>query len=503
MEITKLWEVLSQPSQSLDTFRKDVAEGKVPELPFYIVGQKDLKKRIEAKLKEIDSQRMTTSLIVAEYGNGKTNLLKYLQLFFNHSHKELGVTVHYSRADIDRPDLVLFLLKIVQDNYIEELANIIKEVRVNTALIPTFVNNYQNNFSEIKEYTECLFSTDNSDAAIVEILHLGTGRLSNKRYFDKHSIAQLKDFNRREVLVLLLNILSHSKKYIIFSIDEIEKIAEKSKIRFNHFLTTYRELVDLFNQIKGHYLLISMTNKIDSNYIDEANPALYTRIKNDIIDLEALSKDEDIKELIQYLNDLFEKNEDVVSIYSQLRKVERPTNRILIQEISKLLYKEEVVLPLSELLINHNVENLYTSTKDKLSKDDAFKNLHRKFFDPLEYYIESIGIDSKGLNKRDRTLIDEKINIINYFIFNSDIVDFENEKIKILKLINDNPDKKLVVFSPEDLGMTNSIIGIEKKLKIVDYFPDELFILLEMYRGNFDLQPELSEVISYYSKQNL
>lgn len=503
MQINNLWVKLSQPSDVLESFKKDVAEGKVPELPYYIVAQNDLKAKIQAKIQTIDSNRMTTNLIVASYGNGKTNLLKYLQLFFNKVHAQYGVKVNYSRADADRTDLILFMLKIIQDNYLDSLIDIIKNAKADESTILGLVNNYNNNFSEIRQYTEALFDVQNDNEKITEIIYLGTGRLNNKRYFDKYQLEQLKDFNRREILVLFLNILSLRNEYVIFAIDEVEKIREKSKIRFSHFLTSYRELVDLFNQIKGHYLLVAMTDSVDSTLISESNPALYTRIKDDIIPVQALTNKQDKIELIQYLDELFAKNEDINTIYSQLRKSDTSNNRLIIQEISKLLHKESVVKPLRELLTDSNLSQLYADTKEKLTKDDAFKNLHRKFFDPLEYYIESIGIDSNGLNKQERVLIDESVEKLHYFIFNEYIEDFENEKNKISKLLNDNPEKSIVIYSPEKLEMTNSKIGIIDRIKIVDYVPDELFIILEMYRENYDFQTTLNDVISNYTKQNL
>lgn len=81
MKIDNLWEKLSLPAKHIAAFKKDIAEGKVPELPFFIIGQEKLKAAVKNKIEEIDSERMVTNLIIADFGNGKTNLLKYLQLF--------------------------------------------------------------------------------------------------------------------------------------------------------------------------------------------------------------------------------------------------------------------------------------------------------------------------------------------------------------------------------------------------------------------------------------
>lgn len=503
MEIKTLWEKLSLPTDRMTTFKKDIAEGKVPELPFYIVGQDKLKATIKQRVEQIDQSRMITNLIIAEYGNGKTNLLKYLELFFK-THNDLGISVQYSRADVERTDLVIFLLKIIQDKYLHELIRIVKILRETPDVIPTLANNFDSNFREIEEYVKKLFEKDLDDPAITEILYLGTGRLSNKRYFDKLHIEQLRDFNRREILVLFLNILSQDNKYIIFAIDEIEKIREKSKIRFSHFLTSYRELVDLFNQIKGHYLIVSFTDSIGSSEISNANNALYTRIKGDITHIEPLKSKTDIQNLISYLNDLFDTKKDINDIYTSLSKRETTNNRSAIQEISKLLYAQESVESLAKMLADIELADLFTTTSTKLDNDEAFKNMHRKFFDPLEYYIESLGQNSDGLNKQDRTFIDVDAEKVHYFIFNTYLEDFENEKIKIKYLIEDNPGYAIIVYAPITLELTHSKLDIdEENLSIIDIEPKDLFVLLVMYRDNYDLQPQIAELISNYSRQKL
>jgi len=137
--------------------------------------------------------------------------------------------------------------------------------------------------------------------------------------------------------------------------------------------------------------------------------------------------------------------------------------------------------------------------------DDAFKNLHRKFFDPFEYYIESLGLKSNGLYKQERTFIDSVGEKVHYFIFNTYLEDFDNERIKITNLVSDNPDSSVIVYSPIKLELTHSKLNLfnGEKVEIIDIEPKELFILLVMYKENFDLQPKLGEIISNYTRQKL
>ena len=73
-----LWSKLNVSSDNIKAIQRDWSEGKVPELPYEIIGQTALKNHIARKLSEIDGQRMTSTILKANYGDGKTNTLKYL-----------------------------------------------------------------------------------------------------------------------------------------------------------------------------------------------------------------------------------------------------------------------------------------------------------------------------------------------------------------------------------------------------------------------------------------
>ena len=503
MTIENLFERLPLPQRDLSSYKKDIAEGKVPELPFYIIGQDKFKEIVKAKLEQIDSERMVTNLILADYGNGKTNMLKYLRLFFK-TYPEHGIEVQYTRADSERTDLIIFLLKIVQDQYLQDIIELIIEKRTDPGNINIFAKNFEGNFREIRGYCEALFKPENTAEEIQEFLFLGTGRLSNKRFFDKKGLEQIRDFNRREILAFLLNILSSGSKYIVFAVDEIEKILEKSKIRFNHFLTSYRELVDLFNQVDGHYLLVSGTLGSGEAEIGVANGALYSRIKGDIIQIEPLTSKEEIIALIEYLNDLFGTGKDVNDVFVLYNKKKQDSTRYAIQEISKILHTDEPTESLTESLTRLGLTDDYVATEQRLDADEAYKNVHRKFFDPLVYYLESFDLGDR-VNKQERIFIDTLNERQLYFIFSNYIEDFSNEMNKILRIQNEYPDYSLVVFAPEKLELTRTKLELndEHLIEIVDFEPRELMTLLEMYRENYDLQPKVSEIISLYTKEKL
>lgn len=508
MEFTNLWGKLPVPTENLITFKRDISDGKVPELPFFIVDQNDAKEKIGDKLKHIDGRRLQTNVLIALYGNGKTNLLKYLRLFFKENE---SIDVIYTRADKDRTDLGQIFLTHLENNYLDFLAKTIIEQRANLD-IGDIAYNFAENFAEIKDYVQRLFDPEMTKDQIEELLFMGTGRIYTRNYFTKYSIPQLQAFNRREVLVVLLNILSSQKKYIIFCVDEIEKIVEKSKIRFNHFLTSYREIIDLANKIHGHYILTSITDTTGGQAINLANQALFTRIEKDIISLKSIEEKNDFIELIGYLDELFDSNQNdkYTEIFNKVNNKALKDNRSIIREIVHLLNIKELQLPLPTLLENVKIAELYIQTEKRLEIEDTFKRLHQKFFDPLDYYLESIkGRDiSEVLKRRDRIYIDTDLLSINLFIFNSEVIEIEEEFEKINKILLEFNNFNIVIFAPRELELTNSYldkftINSNGKIEVIDYSPEELFTLLVMFKENFDKQNIINDVISNYSNLKL
>lgn len=280
MEYNGLWDRLTVDGEKMDTIRKDWIEGKVPDLPFVIIDQEKLKEHISEKLSNIAGQRMVTTIIKAQYGDGKTNVLKYLSLYFV-NHKDLRILLLYSRADVEQTDFCIYLLQQLQDNCMKELVEGVKSLRNTDRFNPAILaNNFNDDFSHIRDYTIKLFEQGLDDETITNIIYLGTGRLYSKGAFSKHGLSQLTNFNRREIFVLFLNILAQCDYRIIFAVDELEKIYDKSTRRMAYFFNSYRELVDLFNKIQGHYLITTITNAVD---IASLSQPFWGRIENDVV----------------------------------------------------------------------------------------------------------------------------------------------------------------------------------------------------------------------------
>lgn len=135
MEYRELWNKLTIDPQKMEIIRKDWTEGKVPDLPFVIIDQQGLKQHIGDKLQGIDGERMTTTVVKAQYGDGKTNVLKYLSLYFE-SHPELNIHLLYCRADVDQTDIFIFLLRHLQNNSMKELVGGYKDLARKRRIYP-------------------------------------------------------------------------------------------------------------------------------------------------------------------------------------------------------------------------------------------------------------------------------------------------------------------------------------------------------------------------------
>lgn len=507
----QLWDKLTQDLS--DSFKADVKEGKVPELPFYIVDQDDAKRKIKAKIDTINDERFQTSIITANYGNGKTNILKYLSLYYrNHD----NIKVLYYRADADNYDIILNLLRIIEDNYTNYIIESVKKLVDEDFDYALLANNYNDNFSAIEEYTKKLFSS-NDVAEIRNVFYLGTGRLNSKRYFDKQDLRQLRDYERREILVLFLNILSQTGRYIIFCIDEVEKIREKSRARFSHFLTSLRELIDLSNKVKGHYLILALTDAVDSNLIQSTNEPLYQRIGQHIIAINPITEKKDKEDLIEYLKELFCSDVDTNDVLKNLSKeTDTTSNRLLIQKISDILFGKKEKKRLKEALKDNSLLEIFSETKKDLDVNvDAFKNIHRKFFDPLEYYLDSFNVKIEEFTSQLRYYYNYETDTFCYFVFSKDLSAIDSEIIKIKSSIEYlNFDKKIFfknisIFVPASMALNYSYLDKydflkDYKFNIIDVEDfEDLFTLLELYRQNFEYQPKLKPIIENYTNSSL
>ncbi|MBO4806072.1 MAG: hypothetical protein J5554_08520 [Paludibacteraceae bacterium] len=499
-----LWDRQEVEKPKLDAIRRDWSEGKVPELPYLVIGQTNAKEHIGKKLSKIDGIRMETTVIQAQYGDGKTNILKYLELYFK-KHAELNIKMVYCRANPEQIDLCTFLMQHLEASCLTELVEQIVRLKSDPSFnYANLANDFNDDFSLIREYTDKLFDKNLSDDDIRSLIFLGTGRLYSKGSFAKYNLQKITDFNRREVFVLFMNILALRGVYLLFAIDELEKINDKSNKRMAHFFTSYRELLDLFNKIKGHYLISAITNGVDVQALCQP---LYERLDKDIITIEKIKTENELSDLIKLLSDLLsikindDKKQDIVGKLSRNQKL--INNRRTIQFAAELIrnteFKEEQSIE-DVLKSDRDLKDLYEETKVQLESQSAFSNLSRVIFDPLKYYLESLGYNDvdKNLLRRDyQSFIDESTKKAYFFLF--------NDNLKIQSRIEDFVENKgihnFVIFVPYEMSLSYSDFSLESNsIQIIEYNPAQLFILLNMYKWNIDKQTEIFKLIGIATK---
>lgn len=495
MEYRELWHKLSIDQSKMEIIRKDWTEGKVPDLPYMIVDQQGLKQHIGNKLQGIDGNRMTTTVVKAQYGDGKTNVLKYLSLYFE-CYPELGIHLLYCRADVDQTDIFIFLLRHLQNNSMKELVEGIKTLREREGFSPaTLANDFKEDFAHIHDYTEKLFENGQDDDTLRNLVYLGTGRLYSIGAFQKHGLAKLTDFNRREVLVLFLNILAEIGYRVVFAVDELEKIHDKSTRRMAYFFNSYRELIDLFNKIKGHYLIATMTQAVN---IAQLSQPLWGRIEQDVVEVSKISRKDDLAELVKLMAELLQiriddaKTDEVVSTIS---RKSLDSNRFAIRAIAEALREKPTLNFEEELKNNGQVEQIYRNAFVAAEQSHGFKNLSRMLFDPLQYYLEALQYENvnENLLRRDyQAFIDPVSKRAFFFLFNDDT----KIRGRIQEFVESRGIKRFIVFVPKELTVTHFMLDIDGvEVKLIDYDPKQLFVLLDIYRMNFDLQDEIFRLI--------
>ncbi len=502
MTLPNLWDNLTPRRESLTQLKKDYERGITPDLPYFIVGQDGVKEKIGKYLKEIDEGYFHRSLIYSDYGNGKTNLLKYLELYFEDRLKNQNIHYIYQRANVDKPDIFLNLLKLIEDKLVTTLLNSLN------SLDKEFIDEQVSKYNNISEYIKKITTTPTN-----ELILMGTGRFYTKNYYNKQNIPQLTDFDRREVFIFFMNVLAEKGQYVVFALDELEKIYEKSKMRFRIFLTSYRELIDLSSSINGHFLLtaiVSSTANIDSLLLE--NPAFYSRIKEDMIEVGFLTTSNNKKELISNISELLETGltkEQIEELAHTLKRdygkgILNRSNRFLLADINNAIREtqgKKSFMVLDDILEEVELEDEFEEMYQELEDSEVFSKIQNRFFDPLQYYLEYKGYDvnSKNLLRQERLFYPKNSNKVYSFILDSNInMKEEISKLKKLLLI----DNQLVtVFTPESIDIKYENFDNEN-INIINYESKKLLTLFVMFE-EIGFQDNIEKIIYEYTKGEL
>ena len=188
-------------------------------------------------------------------------------------------------------------------------------------------------------------------------------------------------------------------------------------------------------------------------------------------------------------------NANVQDIVSSILRKRLDSNRFVIRAISEALQESHSMNFEDELAKDAQVQTLYKKAYDEATEDGGLKNLTRAFFDPFEYYLETLeykNIDENLFRRDYQAFIDTIAKKAFFFLFNDD----SKIKSRIQEFINERGINRFVVFVPKELTVTNSMFDFDGvEVKLIDYDPARLFVLLDLYRKNFDKQNEIFRLI--------
>lgn len=504
MDITQLWTPLNPIEENKEIIRQDLERGLAPNLPYFIVGLQDVKTTLGTALSTIDSH-FSYALIWGQYGNGKSNLMKYLKYFFT-QYPDFSTKVAIWRADVDRYDIITFLLYIIQNEFAADLLESLKKV-VTDGKTKELCDNYSGSFAAVQAFAEKIEEKKDSDEDLQTLISLGTGKLYDSNSFKKFDLTKLTDYNRREVLVFFLNALAYAKHYIVFCVDELEKIQEKSRARFQNLLTTFRELIDLSSSINGHMILAAVTESVSGEHSFESyNPAFERRIKNYMLQVKAIREVDDIKEMAKELvrvlgNDYQLDSYDDVA--NAVYKKKLPHTSDVVRALFAQLAKQADKNTWKDLLEDSKMTDAFNQKRQSLEDSGMLQRINQKLFAPLKDYLNIISISDSDYEVKGQMLqcvYSTATNRCYVFLFTDDI---EANTNRLKNVIKEYSKADLYVFKPKELDINMDMLkkeGLVSVKDLIPYDPVDLMALLELYMDNYE-NDALREVVTLYTHQ--
>lgn len=507
MDISQLWTPLEPIAANRELIKQDLERGLAPNLPYFIVGLDEVKASVGELISKIDNH-FSYAMIWGQYGNGKSNLMKYLRYYFE-QHSESHTKVTIWRADVDRYDIVTFLLYILQNEFEADLLASLKAV-VAEGMMSDMCDSNSGSFGAIKGFVEKIAEEIASDDDLKTLVALGTGKYYDANKFKQYGLSKLTDYNRREVLVFFLNVLAYTQHYIIFCIDELEKIQEKSKARFMSFLTTFRELIDLSSSIKGHMILGSITESVSSTgdqSLDSYNPAFERRIKSFKYELKSVQKLEEIREMSQELVrvlDIAEPDnyDDVAkAVYKKISKLRHTSD--VVRSLFVQLLKQTDEKTWRDLLEDAKLSKDFEEKRQELKDSGVLLRIDQKLFAPLKDYLNILSNSEDDYEVRSQMLqcvYSKATNRCYVFLFTED---YDANINRLRNVVNEYPGSELYVFKPQGLDFSMGTLkdeGFEIVKTLIPYDPIDLMTLLELYMEDYN-NANLGEVINVFTHQ--
>lgn len=508
MDISQLWTPLEPITENRALIRQDLERGLAPNLPYFIVGLEDVKSSLGELISNLDDH-FSYGMIWGQYGNGKSNLMKYLRYYFE-QHSESHAKVSIWRADVDRYDIVTFLLYILQNEFESDLLSSLKAV-VEDGKISDMCDSNSGSFGAIKGFVDQIAEKIDAEDDLKTLVALGTGKYYDANKFKPYGLQKLTDYNRREVLVFFLNALAYTQHYIIFCIDELEKIQEKSKARFQSFLTTFRELIDLSSSIHGHMILGSITDavsKTGDHSFDSYNPAFERRIKDYKYELKSIRDLNDIKEMARELVrvlDIAEPDsyDDVANaVYKKISKLRHTSD--VVRAVFVQLNQQTGAKTWEDLLTEAKLTEAFEEKRQELKDSGVLSRVDQKLFAPLKDYVNILSNRDDDYDVRSQMLqcVYSKATNRCYVFLITDGYDANINRLR--NVMHEFPGAELYVFKPEGLDISMGSLVDKEKIdsvkNLIPYDPIDLMALLELYMEDYN-NPKLAEILNLYTHQ--
>ena len=291
--------------------------------------------------------------------------------------------------------------------------------------------------------------------------------------------------------------------------DELEKIQEKSRARFSSFLTTFRELIDLSSSIKGHVLFAAVTDSVSGGHTFESyNPAFERRIKNYMLEVKAIQKQDEIKQMAEELvrvsgiaADGVNYDDVAKAVYKDIRKLSH-TNDV-VRAVFAQLTQSASGTSWMDILEKIHLADDFKLRKSELMESGALTRVNQKFFAPLKDYVNIISNADTDYEVKAQMLQCVYSTLSNkcyVFLFTGDIDANIN---RIHNVINQYPKSDLLVFKPQELDMTMDRLAKEELTSVKDiipYNPIEMMALLELYLENYE-NDDLRAAVTQYTHQ--
>lgn len=502
MDMINMWETLEPQRDKIETIKADLKNGLAPNLPYFVVGLDEQKGKICQHLTNIDTA-FQYCILVGAYGNGKSNLMKYIEYYFR-VHPETKVHVEMWRADVNMYDLNKFLLYILQSNYMSQLREGLKALTIDAAQM--YCNNFEEGFSAIKEYVEKLIDNRTNDEMLDVLIRMGTGSIYTKRDFDKYKVKLLTDYNRHEIFAFFLNVLAANQCYILFCIDEAEKIQEKSQARFQSFLTSFRELIDMANKVQGHMIMVAMTEAAGNSgkmSLESYNPAFARRIAQYTYVLPKIEKNK-YGDLIDGLSIILEQKLSSNRRSEIISKLEKSryshTSDLVISAYNNITDQEYRTW--QDYVDEAGLSGELKKRSEELIKDDVMNHIHTKFFVPLSTYCEIIQENESDYQIKPQQY--QSVYKPNHnpqetyvFLFTEDM-DSNINRLRSNRQLY--PKSEIIVFKPEKLDLSVDVTSknmIENIREVIPYDPVELMALLSMYIDDYENENLKNALITY------